>query len=405
MKILISNPILIDDERTSVSTDYSSGTSLYVDNNEGFTTNWFVIVGEPGQEKTESRKITGTSGTTIVTLYSALSFTHAKSTPVYLSQWDYISFEQKQTGGSYAEISTSPLAIEWDNDNNKTLVVVSGGVSTDYYRWRYYNSATAEYSEYSDALAGTGFTRYTAGYVLQQVKKNPLAQMVDDETMFNYMNDYQTDVVYPELPKAWWFSKEGTAVATSTTTRTFDINTNWSTLSSVRYVLYRYISGDTDITYPLTWSPTSEFYNLKSDANQAADDYAKYWTLLPPDSTATKGYIAIHPQPKTDDCYVKPVYYYELTDLNSYGDTLVVPYPKGYIDYVLYRICDDIKSDSSNAEKYNARVARSIIYLKRISRRQLGQPELFRFRGVRGWSQLFGEQSRLDSSDARELYW
>jgi hypothetical protein len=85
--------------------------------------------------------------------------------------------------------------------------------------------------------------------------------------------------VYPEIPKAWWFSKEGTEVATSTTTRTFDIYTNWSDCLAMKYVLYRYINGDTDITYPLTWSPTAEFYNLKSDANQAADDYAKYWGI------------------------------------------------------------------------------------------------------------------------------
>ena len=405
MKIVVSNPQLIDDERTSVSTDYSSGASLYVDNNEGFTTNWFVVVGEPGQEKTECKLITGTSSTNIITLTSALSFAHAKGTPVYLSQWNYISFEQKATGGSYAAASSSPFLIEWDNDNLKTLIVVTGGASTDTYRWRFYNSTTVDYSEYSDELAGTGFTRFTAGYVIQQVKKNPIAQNVDDETMLNYMNDYQSDVVYPEIPKAWWFSKEGTAKITTASARTFDIYSNWSDLLAIRYVLYRYINGDTDIKYPLTWSPTAEFYNLQSDANQGVDDYAKYWTLLPPTTTATKGYLAIHPMPKTDDCYIQPVYYFELTDMDSFGDTLIVPHPKGYIDYVLYRICDDIKSDASNAEKYNARVTRSITYLKRIARRQLGQPELFRFRGHRGWSQLFGEQSRLNSDDARELYW
>lgn len=404
IKISVSNPILTEEERTYLTTDYSSGVNLYVGNNEGFTTSWIAVIGEPGQEKTEAKTVSSTTGNDTIVVSAVLKFAHAKSTSVYLSQWDKISFEQKPTGGSFAAISDSPFNIEWDNANLETQIVVSDGATTDTYRWRFYNSTLGTYSDYSDSLAGTGFTRYTAGYVIQQVRKNPITESVDDETLFSYMNDYQLDIVYPEIPKAWWFSKEGTPKATTASTRTYSISTNWSDLISIKYLLYRYVNGDTDITYPLTWSPTSEFYTLKSDANQANDDYAKYWTLLPPDGSSAKGYIAIHTIPATANCYIKPVYYFELTDMNSYGDSLVVPYPKGYIDYVLYRIYDDIKNDS-NADRYNSRVQRSIVYLKRLARRQIGQPEFFRYRGVRGWSKLFGEQGRLNSDTSHENYW
>ena len=74
------------------------------------------------------------------------------------------------------------------------------------------------------------------------------------------------------------------------------------------------------------------------------------------------------------------------------------------MDYALYRIADDIKLDSNNADKYNARVRADIIALKKRSRRQLGQPEFTRFRGVRGWSRNFGDGSYLSNQDARELY-
>lgn len=404
IKISVTNPILTDEERTYLTVDYSSSTNLYVANNEGFTVDWIPVIGEPGQEKTESQIVSAMTGNDTVVVDAALKFSHAKSTSIYLSQWDKISFERKPSGGSFAEISGSPFAIEWDNANLETQIVVSDGATTDTYRWRFYNSALGTYSDYSDTLAGTGFTRYTAGYVLQQVRKNPVSESVDDETIFSYMNDYQLDVVYPELPKAWWFTKEGTAISTVASTRTYSISTNWSDLISMKYLLYRYVNGETDITYPLTWSPTSEFYNLKSDANQSTDDYAKYWSLLPPDDSSAKGYIALHPIPTTTACYIKPVYFFELSDMNTYGDSLVVPYPKGYIDYVLYRIYDDIKNDS-NADRYNSRVQRSMVYLKRLARRQIGQPEFFKFRGHRGWSQLFGEQGRLNSSESAELYW
>lgn len=404
-KISVSNPILTEEERTFLTSDYSTDTNLYVGNNNGFTVSWFVVVGEPGQEKTESKQISSPSGADTIIISNDLSYSHPKSTSVYKSQWDKISFERKASGGSYAEITSSPFSIEWDNENQETLIVVSDGAATDTYRWRFYNSALGTYSDYSDELGGTGFTRYTAGYILQQVKKNPFAKDVDDETIMGYMNDYQQDLVYPEIPKAWWFRKEGTAALTIADTYKYSISDNWSDLIAIEYVLYTYVSGSNSNTYPLTYSPTPQFYGYKADNTQTSDDNAKYWTLYPADSSSDKGYIGIHPTPDTTACSIKPVYYFELTDIDSFGDRLVVPHPKGYIDYCLYRICDDIKSDSTNAEKYNERVKRSITYLKRISRRQLGQPELFRFRGQKGYSQMFGEQGAVSNSTKVENYW
>lgn len=405
MRVKVSNPDLSGEERTYLTADYSSGTSLTVRNSEGFTTSWYAIIGEPGQEQTEAIVISASPNDTTITIGSALNFSHPKSTPVYLSQWNQISFERKPSGGSYAVISGSPSDIEWDESDKKSLIEISGGATTDTYKWRFYNSTTATYSDYSDELAGTGLTRYKVGYLLQQVRKNPVSQSVDDETIIGYFNDYQQDLVYVEIPKAWWFKKEGTPVSTTADDYTYDIVSNWSDFMAMESLLYRYVNGSTDVTYPLTFSPLNEFYNLKSDANQSSDDYGKYWTLLPADTTATKGYIGLHPTPDTTACYLKPVYFFTLTSLDSFGDTIVVPFPKGYIDYALYRISDDIKNDDALAGKFNSRVARGITYLKRLARRQLGQPELFRFRGHKGWSRMFGAGGRLNSPESRENYW
>ncbi len=404
MKLSVTNPDLSQEERTSLTSDYSSGTTLTVANNEGFTDDWYVVVGEPGQEQTETAAIDSISGNTTITLAAALKFDHSKSTPVYLSHWNQISMEQKTAGGSYAVIAEGLKNIEWDDANKKSLVIVAAGISTDTFKWRFYNSTLTTYSDYSGELAGTGIGRDSVGYVIEQVKKNSVAKTVEDETILDYCNDFQ-DVVYEEMPTAWWFTKEGTAVSTAENDYDYPISTNWSDLLSIKYLIYRYINGSTDITYPLTWSPPAEMRNYKSDANQASDDYAKWWSFYPPDSSSAKGYIVLHPTPKTDDSYIQPVYYFELTALDSFDDTLVIPSAKGYIDYVLYRIYDDIKSDTTNADKYNFRVGRSLTALRRRKSRQKGQPELFRFRGHRGWSRLFGEQSRLSSSENRELYW
>jgi hypothetical protein len=403
VKILIKNPDLSAEERTYLTSDYSSGTTLTIRNSQGFTDNYHVIVGEPGQEQTEEMDINGTPATaTTITIGSALSFTHPKSCPVYESQWDQISLERKPSGGTYSVNQTAD--IDWDSSDKKTLLYITGGLSTDTYRWRLYSSATGNYSAYSDELVGTGLSRHKLGYIINQIKKNPVAENIDDGTIVGYANEFQA-LVYDEVPTAWWFVKEGTAIATAANIYKFSIDDNWSDFISMKYLLYRYVSGNINDTYPLTWTPTSEFYNLKTDSNQATDDVAKNWTLYPPDSSSAKGYIAIHPTSKTATCYIKPVYQFELTDLDSFGDEIVIPYPKGYIDYVLYRIYDDIKNDTTQAGNYNTRVARDIIAIKRLKKRQLGQPELTRFRGARGFSRLFGEGGLRTSSSARETYW
>lgn len=404
MKIRITNPSPEQEEATFLTSDYSSGTTLTVRNSDDFTTSWFAVIGKPGQEQTEAKQISATPTATTITISGALNFSHGRPTPVFKSQWDKVSFERKPVSGSYSEVSGSPFDIDWDDPDLSTLIFISNGVSTDTYKWRFYNSALGTYSDYSDELAGTGLTRYKVGYLIQQVKKNPMAGAVDDESIIDYFNDFQ-DKVYDEMPKAWWFSKEGTAIATTADAFKFSISTNWSDFFSVNYVLYRYVNGSTDETYPLTFEPPQSFYNFKSDANQASDDYARYWTFYPPDGSSDKGYIAIHPTSDTTACYVKPVYFFELTRLDSFGDTVVIPYPKGYIDYALYRIFDDLLQDGDNAVKFDGRVKSDLKSLRIRAKRQKGQHELFRFRGVRAWSRMFGEGGMSSSSTSVENNW
>lgn len=410
VKFRIDNPDLISEEQTYLTEDYSSGVNISVRNNEGFTTQFFVVVGDSGQEQTETKDISSLSGNQIIVISSTLKFSHPKSTPVYLTEWDRVYVERaSSSAGSYSVITNSETGngywdIEWDDRELSTLILDNSGSTAHYYRWRFRNSVTGTYSSYSGILPGGGLERNQAGFIIEKVRKNPITKGVDDDTMYAYMTDLQ-DLVYEEVPKAWWFSKEGTEVATTADTYRYSISTNWSDLLSVKYMLYRYVSGSTDNIYPLTFITDVEFYNYKTDTNQNSSDNVTKWTFLPPDTSSAKGYIGIHTTPDTATCYLKPVYYFELSDITSFDDTLVVPRPKAYEDYILYRIYDDIKSDGDNAEKYNRRVQSSIVALKKRAKRQLGQRELFRYRGQRGFSQMFGEHGYMSSDDRRESFW
>ena len=409
VKLRINNPLLNSEERTYLTADYSTGTSLTVRNNEGFTTNWFAVAGEPGQEQSELRSVSGISGNTTITIGSSLRFSHPTSDPVYLSRWDRLyMYRATSENGSYsavtnAETSNGYWDIEWDDQELCTLVIDDDGSTSSFYKWRFYNSNTGIYSQYSGVLPGSGLARNQAGFVIKKVRKNPITNGITDETMYNFMSDLN-DLVYEEMPKAWWFSKEGTSASTVADTYRYSIDTNWSDFLSMEYLLYRYVSGSVDNTYPLKFVTRLEFYNYKRDANLSSDDNARVWTLLPPDSSSDKGYIAIHPTPDTTACYLKPVYFFDLSDVNSFADTLVVPKPKLYEDYILYRICDDIKHDP-NAEKYNSRVKASIESLKTRVRRQQGQREMTRYRGPDAYNQLFSPYGGTSNDSYRENYW
>ena len=197
-------------------------------------------------------------------------------------------------------------------------------------------------------------------------------------------------MVYERMPKAWWFQREGSQVSTAASTYKYSISANWSDLGAVKYMMYRYINGSNDRSYPLTFRTELEFRNFKADSTRRDSDNVTAWTLYPPDESSPKGYIALEPTPETTACYLYPVYYIALDDISNFADTLVVPRPKGYVDYALYRIFDDIKQDEANASKFYSRVEGTMDALKQRSKRQLGQREHTRFRGQQGYQDLYG---------------
>lgn len=405
VKLSIDLPDLSNEERTYITTDYSSGTSLVVRSNNGATTNYYVVVGEPGQERTETQAISGTSGDTTITLSLALKWGHPSGTPVYITKWNKLAIESATSStGTFSAITESPVDLDWDSHTLTTVVINVAGSTSHYFKWRYSNSTTSEYSSYSGVLAGTGSARDTAGFVLEEIYKNPDFKQVSNDTIFTFMTDFQ-DLVQDKIPTAWWFSKTGTDVSTAADDYDYAISSNWSDLVFIDYVLFRYISGDVESIYPLKFKDNLEFYNLKADQDQASNDSVKYWTFLPPNSSSALGYIGLHPTPATDDCYIRPIYRYKLSSIDSFDDTLVIPLPKAYVDYVSYRIYDQILRDKENADTYNLRTDTNLGALRRRAKRQLGQPEFLKYRGQRGWSRLFGSGGIMSSSDYVENYW
>lgn len=400
----IANPSLEERERSYLTSRYSSGVTLTVASNQGFAANDIIVVGVPGEEKTESQVIASVSGDTTITLNAALNFTHALNTPIFRSKWDQIDVERRASGGSFTDLSsapaTSPVDIDWDNPLGFTYVDVSTVfAATDDYRWQFKNSANGNVSGYADVLPATGLPRDSVGYVIKMIKQNPVAKNVPGEVIVEYFNDLH-DEEYENNPEAWYLQKQGTAIPTDEDVYEYELPSDFGRM---KFLLYHYTSGDVEDTYPLNFISEGEMRVRKIDQNQTSDDKARDWTFFPPDSDSPTGHIVIDPTPETDDQELIPIYYQELSAVESYGDTLVIPKAKIYLDYALYRIYEDIEDDQT-ATKYEARVRRGLTGLKSRQHRNVGQREFLKWRGQLGAKAIFTQNKGTGQRD-RENYW
>ena len=124
----------------------AAATSLDVDSTVGFNANDFIVIGTPGEELCEVKRITAiTDADTLAVV--ALTNAHAVDEPVSFIPYDQIEFaERESSGGANNVITTKTMVYE---DGDYTSYDYPTATTSDYYVYRYYNSHTGNYSEYS----------------------------------------------------------------------------------------------------------------------------------------------------------------------------------------------------------------------------------------------------------------
>lgn len=431
MRVLsIRNPDLSGYERSYLTSAYSSGTTLSVINTFALAANDFIVVGEPGQEKAESKRIDSITNDTSLNLASALKFSHPKDTVIVKTHWDQIEISSRVNAGAWSVLSTS--GIQWDKPY--TVYVHSGGDDTYDYRWRFYNSTLATYSEYSPTYAGEGFTRNQAGYMVQMIRKITRTEgneeVITDREIYRKINEAH-DVIGNIRPD-WWFLKfEDSTITTTASTYIYNLDTlgggtagtpsDSYTLGYIDKVRYRYNDGSTDTTYPLKFRSENEFDLYITDNNRQKDDYVNLYTLKPADSTSVNGYMWVYPTPNTTSrgtFYVRG--YRKFTTINDDIDKTAVPIPEIIEHYVIAHI-ERIRGNDAKADYYEdlfygpppatetRRKLTGIALLEQVQNqsRAEGQPKmLWRFRGQKALSRFFGNRRINNYRDyLHENFW
>ena len=363
------------------------------------------------------------SGQTTITLASGLNFSHPKGTPIYRVVWDFVSLEQRTSAsGVFAEITQS--GIQWDSKTNETIYYDSAATNSYQYRFRFYNSSTTTYSEYSPTISGAILGRTTVQFMLDQVRKvagDQDRKIVTDDEIIRFFNEAQ-DIIYAHNPKYFFlyvdtFESGSGSIAATADTRVYTLAnlTNYGELGGIKY---RYTSGATDNIYQLTQKAEAEFDYLDGNLNASQDNWPQIYKILPADASSGNGYFRITPRIKDSSIGTfYPLYYEKMADLVTIADTTQVPLPY-LVESLAIADIFRIKGNDTKAKMYEAylltddsnKTPQGLILLDqmdKVKKTAANQPRyVSRFRGQKAVSRLYGNKypSGVNADYIREWY-
>jgi len=168
-ELWIHLPDLDSMEKTFLSGDEALGqTALSVMSGKNFSANDYVLIGIPGTESCELRKVASQTDVSITT--DALDFAHPKGTLIVFIPFNQIEiYSASAVGGSYSLVTT----IDIRPDKLETYYQAAADASTKAYKVRFKNVADTTYSDYSDEIIGSGYDDNT----VYAIKKRALDQL------------------------------------------------------------------------------------------------------------------------------------------------------------------------------------------------------------------------------------
>lgn len=184
IELFFKAPEIQDNEKTFLSADEASGqTTLSVISGRNFSANDYVVIGNFGQEDCEIRLVSSAANATITT--DSLVYDHPRGTKVQFIPFNQIVPERSTDSGSnYSALS----AINIRSDATETYLQRPSDSSTDYYRFRFYNSTSGNYSQYSDGIVATGYADNSV-YSIKQRALRQMGEKIGDVITDEFLNE------------------------------------------------------------------------------------------------------------------------------------------------------------------------------------------------------------------------
>lgn len=209
VEIFVQPPDLNENEQTSINTDTAIGVSSYaVDSGLKFGVGEYIVIGSIGANKTEINRIhTATAPTaTTVTLNAVNNFAHNRGERIVSIPYNQLIIQRSiDAGVTYTDLVTVDIRV----DSVETFYAHTTGASTDYYRAKFYNSASTLESVVSDGIIASGYVDNSAGQIIRAALLS-LGEKIDGEVLtkeflFQALHEGREDIDTHPNVKRWSF--------------------------------------------------------------------------------------------------------------------------------------------------------------------------------------------------------
>lgn len=176
VELFFAFPELQDNQDTYLDADSAIGATSLSADGVNFAIGQWIVVGQPGNEKTEIVQIhTSTAPTsTTITLATALSFAHNRGDAIVFIPYNQLTAEFSVDAINYSTIS----AVNIRADSTETYMQRATDLSTYIYRFRFSNSSTGLFSAYSDIASAAGYADNT----IWAVKDRALSELGEERS-------------------------------------------------------------------------------------------------------------------------------------------------------------------------------------------------------------------------------
>lgn len=217
VEIFVQFPDISANEKSYFDADEAAGQTGLSANGTNFAVDQYVVLGQPGVEKTEIVKLHAATAPTssTITTAAATTYAHSRGDKIQFIPFNKITVERSTDSG----VNFTPLtAVDIRPDASETYIQRTGDASTDVYRVRFYNSTSTLYSAYSDSATASGYADNTVWSVKRRALEGmgeEIGGKITDSFLNHALDELRREVDQDDRVLRWSFrTKFNTDVGT-----------------------------------------------------------------------------------------------------------------------------------------------------------------------------------------------
>ena len=203
VELFMTFPDISGMPKSYMDADSLIGDSSITANGVDFATGQWIVIGQPGNQKTEIVQISGTPTAILIPLATPLLFPHNRGDIIKFIPFNQVEPQYSTDGVTYNVIGDFPIR----PDASETYQQQPSDLSTYSYKYRFFNSASGLYSQFSNVALATGYPENS----VWNAKNKALSQLGEKISTLitdKFLNDSLTEArrVMDQDPAVFRFS-------------------------------------------------------------------------------------------------------------------------------------------------------------------------------------------------------